>query len=349
MRTPLLLAAMATMFISACSKPDNSTSDTPPPFVKTVTVQSDSGAMLGLSGTVRARVESPLSFQVGGRIAQRLVDSGQLVRAGQVLFALDTRDLQQQVNASEADVAAAEASLATANADLTRSQQLFDRGLASEQALERAQLVLQEAQARRDASNARLAQARNAFEYGKLASPSDGVLIDVRGENGQVVAPGQAVAVLAQAGQREVELNFPEHEVPPQSGVVLLNDGSTIALTLREVAGSADSQTRTVRARYRITENAERLVLGSVVRTRFHAAEHETVEFSVPIAALDDRGHGPRVWRLDFQRVNPVAVDVIAISNDRARIRGPLTTDDRIVSLGTHLLIDDMLVRELAR
>lgn len=349
MRTPMLAVVFAALWLSACSSSQDTEQSKLPPFVKTVTVQSDSGAMLGLSGTVRARVESPLSFQVAGRIAQRFVDSGQQVKAGQVLFALDTRDLQQQVNASEADVAAAEASLATASADLVRSQQLFDRGLASEQALERAQLVLQEAQARRNASKARLAQARNAFEYGKLASPSDGILIDVRGENGQVVAPGQAVAILAQSGQREVELNFPEHEVPPQTGVVLLNDGSTITLTLREVAGSADAQTRTVRTRYRITENAERLVLGSVVRTRFHATDNTDIEFSVPIAALDDRGHGPRVWRYDDGQVNPITIDVIAISNDSARIRGPLTTNDRIVSLGTHLLLDGMAVRELAR
>jgi multidrug efflux pump subunit AcrA (membrane-fusion protein) len=71
--------------------------------VRTTTIEPALGAAQGLSGTVRARVEAPLAFQVGGRILARRVDAGQTVRAGQVLFELDPADLEQAVRAAEAD------------------------------------------------------------------------------------------------------------------------------------------------------------------------------------------------------------------------------------------------------
>ncbi|HQR54492.1 MAG TPA: biotin/lipoyl-binding protein [Burkholderiaceae bacterium] len=66
---------------------------------------------------MRARVEAPLAFQVGGRIVARRADAGQAVGAGQVLFELDPSDLDQAVRAAEADVAAADTAWRTAQAD----------------------------------------------------------------------------------------------------------------------------------------------------------------------------------------------------------------------------------------
>ncbi|HNR00395.1 MAG TPA: biotin/lipoyl-binding protein, partial [Trueperaceae bacterium] len=77
-------------------------------------VQPVGAAAQGLSGIVRARIEAPLAFQVGGRIIARRVDAGQAVSAGQVLFELDPADLEQAVRAAEADAAAAETAWRTA-------------------------------------------------------------------------------------------------------------------------------------------------------------------------------------------------------------------------------------------
>src|SRR5690606_10807896 len=69
MRFSPLLLAVCVLLLTACNDtPEPKTAAAPPPLVKTVAVRGGSGATLGLSGTVRARVESPLAFQVGGRI-----------------------------------------------------------------------------------------------------------------------------------------------------------------------------------------------------------------------------------------------------------------------------------------
>ena len=83
------------------------------PFVRTVAPRTAGGDSLLLSGTVRARQETPLAFQIGGRIASRHADAGDAVSAGQLLFRIDPRDLAAAAQAAAADEAAARAALAT--------------------------------------------------------------------------------------------------------------------------------------------------------------------------------------------------------------------------------------------
>lgn len=320
-----------------------------PPFVRTTAVTGDAGAALGLSGTVRARVESPLAFQVGGRITKRRVDAGQSVRAGQPLFELDTRDLEQQVRAAEADLAAAKAALATADADLERQRQLQTKNFISTQAVERAQLLRQEAASRHSAALARQAQARNGLDYGALVAPAAGILIDVSGEPGQVVMAGQPVALLAQSVEREIEVSFPDNAAPPRSGEALTAEGKRLPLKLREVAGAVDPQSRTRRARYTVLAQQESLVLGAVLRARFATKGSDNNAVTVPLGAVDERGKGARVWLAKSGVVQPVAVTVLKIDGETAQVSGPLTTDDQVVALGTHLLTENMKVRELPR
>lgn len=323
--------------------------ETKPPFVKTAAVVIAQQRMLGLSGTVRARIESPLAFQVGGRILMRKVDAGQSVAAGQALFQLDTADLEQSVRAAEADLAATEASLAKAQADLERDRKLRKQSYISPQALEHTELAVKESKTRRDATEARLVQARNAKGYAVLNSTADGILIEVNGEPGQVVAAGQAVATLAQAGPREIEVYFPEDMTPPEQGSVLLGDGGRVALKLRETAGSVDALGRTRRARYTLAEDSGNWVLGTVVRTEFAAEADLGQLFSVPISALDERGQGVRVWRVQDGAVHALPVQVRSLDDRSARIQAEMKEGEPVVALGTHLLTEGMAVRMLPR
>jgi len=317
-----------------------------PPWVKTTRVELSNASVLGLSGVVRAQVEVPLSFQVGGRVTARKVDAGQQVKAGELLFELDKRDLQQSVKMATATLQAANLALASASNDLLRHQQLQARNFISTQALENSRLSVREAQTRRDVALAHLGQTRNALNYGELRAPDNGVLMEVAAEVGQVLGVGQTVAVLAQDGARDVEVSFPEQIKPPAQGELLLAQGPLV-MTLREQAGALESMGRTLRVRYSLPNNADALMLGSVVRTRFSTSAIAGRTFSVPLAALNERGSGPCVWRLHEDQVSAVAVTVLTLDSEKVQISGPLNPGDHIVALGTHLLAERMKVREL--
>lgn len=338
-----------TLAVSGCG-PAATEAPALPPLVKTVALSPVQAPVSGLSGTVRARVESPLAFQVGGRIAMRRVDAGQGVSAGQVLFELDKRDLDAHLQAAQADAAAAEAALALAEAELKRGEQLQQSQFISSQALERAQLARREALTRRDAAAARLRQSANTQGYGSLRAPAAGVLMEVTAQAGQVVAPGQTVAVLAQQGEREIEVFFPDNTTPAAAGRAWLPQGP-VPLRLREAAASVDPLGRTRRARYTIQAPVGTLLLGALVRTEFQHAAAGTpaaMGWTVPIGALDERGQGPRIWLVQGSIAQPRAVKVIALDAEQARIAVDLPANSRIVALGTHLLQDGMAVRELA-
>ena len=66
---------------------------------------------LKLTGTVETTTVA-VSFKVGGRLKERLVDEGQQVQAGQVVARLEDDELQEEYQLRQADQRAAEAGLA---------------------------------------------------------------------------------------------------------------------------------------------------------------------------------------------------------------------------------------------
>lgn len=132
------------------------------------------------------------------------------------------------------------------------------------------------------------------------------------------------------------------------AGRITLADGRTLELRLRDVSGAVDPQSRTWRARYRVAEGGLDLALGSVVRVAFEIGGGPGPTLEVPIGALDERGAGPRVWRIVDGRAEPMPVEVLALTAETARIRADLPEGSRVIALGTHLLAPGMAVRERA-
>ncbi|WP_243301638.1 efflux RND transporter periplasmic adaptor subunit [Geothrix oryzisoli] len=91
---------------------------------------------LKLSGNIEV-IQVEASFRVAGKVLERPVDEGQVVRAGQLIARLDAQDLEQQVAMRQADAATAKAAL---DAALAGSRQ--EEVEASRAALEQAQADL---------------------------------------------------------------------------------------------------------------------------------------------------------------------------------------------------------------
>lgn len=342
---PFLLLVL----FGGCAKSESGSDERPqPPWVKTVALRPDGRPVLTMSGTVRARYETPIAFQVGGRILVRDVDAGQQVEAGRRLFRLDPQDLDEAERAAAAQLAGAEAALETETKVLDRRRNLRLSDAVSQEELERAEFALRDAVSRRDAARANLAQARNARTYTELRAKRAGVLIEVMGEPGQVVPAGQTVAVLAQEGEREIEVFLADSGRPPRTGTVRLAQGETFPLVLREVVGAADPVSRTWRARYRVLGGKTELPLGTVVHVSLAGQEAPEASFLVPVGALDERHGGPHVWHVIEGRVEPVSVEIVALDLEQARIHTTLPAEAHIVALGTHLLAPGMAVRERA-
>jgi HlyD family secretion protein len=89
-----------------------------PVTVSVAPVQSNVRQQVFGLGTVGARVQSNIGFEVAGVLVALGADQGDQVRIGQVLAQLDVRDMEAQVAVAKAGVAQARAGLEKAKADV---------------------------------------------------------------------------------------------------------------------------------------------------------------------------------------------------------------------------------------
>ena len=172
-----------------------------PLLVKTQQAGMGTQAQAGsYSGTVKGRYETNMSFQVGGQIIARNVQVGSRVRAGDVLMVIDGRDVIQQSNQGDAQVASARAQLDLAKRNLGRYTQLYRENAVSRSTLDQYQANYDAAFAAYRSALAQQAQGHNAMGYTNLTAGANGVVSAISAEEGQVVAAGQTVLTLVQSG-----------------------------------------------------------------------------------------------------------------------------------------------------
>lgn len=333
---PRLSAIAGALVLAACGNPPPPPA--PPPFVKTVVVGAQpESASASYSGEVRARHETTLAFRVGGKMIERLVDVGAAVKPGQMLARLDPADLALQAGQAEAQRALAEA-------DARRYRDLRARNFISQSALDAKETTLRTA-------DAQAALARNQSAYSVLKADKAGAIAQVLAEPGQVMAAGQPVFRLAEAGEVEVAISIPESRldglkpgVPAE--VTFWNQHKPLRGRLRELAPVADPATRTYAARISLSDADAAVVLGMTATVRF--LEGDDKALVIPLAAVFQQGPRPAVWIVgadDSVSLRPVAL--AGYRDAGAVVADGLKPGERIVAAGVHKLNAGEKVRPL--
>lgn len=354
-RRNLLLSTLVGVMpfaLVACSDQTLPDPRTDAPLVRIATIQSATSTSRAFTGIVAARVQSDLGFRVSGKVLQRLVDTGQTVKRGQVLLRLDPVDLQLAAHAQREAVAAARARAQQATDDEARYRALRGTGAVSASAYDQYKAAADAARAQLSAAEAQAKVAGNATRYAELLADADGIVMETLAEPGQVVSAGQTVVRLAHAGPREALVQLPETLRPAvgssaQARLFGRQDVS-VATRLRQLSDVADRQTRTFEARYVLDGDLADAPLGTTITVQI--SDPQTITPSavqVPIAALYDAGNGPGIWiiRGEPAQVAWTPVSVQSLDDESARVSGAIKTGDKVVALGAHLLRDGQPVR----
>jgi RND family efflux transporter MFP subunit len=349
-----LIASLWVVCLGACDKP----APLPPavPLVVTEKAQyGDAGAYASFAGEVRARSESALGFRVPGKITERLVDVGALVKAGTPLARIDARDLQLNSAGVRSQLAGAQADVVQAQADYARYNELFQKKFVSGAEIDKRKATLDVAQARLDQARAQLNVADNQNTYATLRADRDGVITAVEAEAGQVVAAGQAVVRLAREAEKEILIAIPENRLPQ------LQAAQKIDITLwaapdkrylgrvREIAPSADAVTRTYAVRIAVAgaDADMRLGMTASVRVLQAGAANAVV---LPLTALHQKGAATALWIVEraadgTNAVKLVPVSVGAFREDTVTIVSGVKEGEIVVTAGVHKLTAGQNVR----
>lgn len=303
--------------------------------------------------SIRPRIETDQAFRVTGKVVRRFVETGQRVKAGDLLATLDEADLRLQKEQADAELAAARMALEQASADERRAQKLRKDGWTAQAALDRQRTAAEEARGRNQRAGRAVELAQNALDYASLRADADGVVTATFIEPGQVVAAGQSAVRVARSGELEAVVAVPEAFVSAvgagEASLFLWSDpGKTYRAKLRELSPSADPMTRTFAARFSIVGAGSAIALGMSATLTIETPRAGSAA-AVPLAALFNQGDGPCLWKVEGDgRLTLAPVTVLRYEAKTALVTGGVAEGDNIVVLGAHKLDPGQKVRPVA-
>jgi len=338
---------------AGCSEPPAPAEVVRPVLTREVAPPSDIAAVAAFAGEVRARHESDLAFRIPGKVIARHVETGSVVKRGQLLARLDPQDVQLQAESARAQVASAEAEQTWAKAEFDRYQALHEKQFVSSTVLDQKRNALASAEARLRQMRAQQSVSANQSAYASLVAETDGVVTTVNLEPGQVVAAGQPVLRIARPEDKEVAISVPEGRIEelrrsPGLFVTLWTDpGRRLQARVREIAPHADPVTRTFAVRVTVVAPGEAVRLGMSANVIVPGARAVTGVI-VPLTAVGDVAGKPTVWVVDTQAstVRPVPAEVHAWLEHGAVITSGLQGGERIVVVGVQKLRAGQKIRQ---
>ena len=142
-----------------------------------------------------------IQARVSGFLEKRVYTEGGLVKEGQVLFLMDAKPFQVQVDAHAAELAKQQASLDMARANLERTKPLAEQDALSQKDLDDATGQFHAAEAAVEGAMAKLESAKLDLSYCTIVSPVAGITGAAQQQDGTYISPQNSllttVAVLS--------------------------------------------------------------------------------------------------------------------------------------------------------
>ena len=258
-RAPSLLAFSLLALLVACRP----AAEPPAPEIRPVRVMTVTktvgGETVTLTGNIQAQTEVNLSFRIDGRMIQRNVNVGDVVKPGQLVATLNADNEENALQSARASLAAARAQLVEARNNYDRYKTLLAQRFVAEAEFDRFAAILKTAQAQVDSAQAQVNIAQNRLGYAQLIADAGGTVTAVGAEPGEVVQGGRMIVQIARQGGRDAVFDVSpqiKDSAPanPEITVSLPTDPKVTATgRVREVSPRADPATGTFRVRVGLT------------------------------------------------------------------------------------------------
>ena len=182
-RRSMLAMGIAILFVAGCGEKKEAGT----PIQTAVVERQDIVIDVEATGVVEPINVVEVKSKAGGQITRMNVETGALVRPGELLVQIDTRDVQNQYNQSVADERAAEARLQVSEAQKKRSDEMFKQRVITAQEHETAALDYANAQAAVIRARASTDLAKQRLEDATVTAPVGGTVIERTVSQGMVI------------------------------------------------------------------------------------------------------------------------------------------------------------------
>nr|WP_249139272.1 efflux RND transporter periplasmic adaptor subunit [Bradyrhizobium japonicum] len=311
-------------------------------------------------GTVIAYNTDVVRSQIQGQIVKIAFTEGQTVKAGDLLAQIDPRPYEAQIEQLTANRDRDQAQLVNAEANLTRYNQLGDKGYATPQLIETQTAQVAQLKAAVKADQAQIDQANVQLSYTRLTSAIPGITGVRQIDIGNVIHPTDpnGLVVVTQIEPISLLFTLPQTDLPviqehaakgslkviaySQDNKMKLDEG-TLLLVNNEIAGT----TGTVQLKAVFPNREHRLWPGQLVNARL-LLEIQKDALTVAGSAVQQGPNGSYVYVVTKDQTAALRpVHVAQISDGQALIDQGLKSGDVVVVDGQYRLTEGSRVRQL--
>jgi multidrug efflux system membrane fusion protein len=343
-KVALVVASMG--LIHACAPAQSQPAPPPAAHVEVAPVAFQSLRQWDeLTGRLEAIDSVDIHARVGGFIDSVRFQQGAKVRKGEVLFQIDPRPFQAEVDRAVAQLERAQAQAALAKADADRGQRLMDQNAVAQGELERLQAAAKSAEADVGAAQAALQTARLNLSFTRVISPIDGRVSRAVITPGNLITTNDLLTTVVSDGPIYATFNTDEQtylkyasaergkDAPVYIGL-MTEEGFPHKGKLAFIDNAVDVKSGTISGRAVFDNSDGQFTPGLFARVKLVSAESQTVAL-VPERALGaDLG---KRYVLVLTADNHVAYDPVTLGpavGELRIVRSGLKPGDKVVVSG---------------
>jgi len=283
-------------------------------------------------GTLEAVLQSTVSAQTSGRVAEILYDVDDFVPAGSVILRFTDQEQQAALRRAEAALAEAGAALDDAEKDLARVSELYERRVIAKVDLDRAIARRDAAKARVDSARAQVDTAGEQLGYTVVKAPYAGIVTARHVQVGESVTVGQPLMTGLSLDVLRVQVDLPQGVIEQvrkirKASIVMPETGDRVSVDRLVVFPYADPASRTFRVRLELPPGLKGLYPGMFVKAAFVIGDAQRTV--VPAKSVVFRSEVTGVYVID----GGVHFRQVRIGNrygDRFEVLAGLVAGDRV-------------------
>ena len=178
---------------------------------ETMTIQkSDIELPYKFSARMKGQNDVTITPQVSGQLMKIAVTEGQQVKKGQVLFVIDSRNAQLELEAAQANLQAALAQENSAKLEYESNKNLFDKKIVSSYMLSNSENAFKQAQASVAQAKAAVNRAKVNLGFCTITASVSGVIGEIPVRTGDQVSPMTQLTMLSGNTTMDAEISVTE-------------------------------------------------------------------------------------------------------------------------------------------
>lgn len=344
----VILAFVAKNYLKPDASANKANMQPPAPAVVLYEVsEKDLSSNKSFIGNVEAIQSVSLTSQVAGEIRNVNFKEGSFVKAGQLLFTIDSSHYQATVDLRKAEIQQAEAALVKAEKFLARLKAADKRSI-SESDIETAESAFLQAKATVSQAKAVLKLAEIDLAHTRITSPITGQIGAATYTKGNYVTPASgALASIVQMDPIRISFALPDKDYldqleqfkkngPVYETKLVLSNGNEFKIQGERdfESNRVDEKTGTLQMVIRFPNPEGILIPGSMVRVATKAVDHN-ISMVIPQESILADSQGSYVYTVDGENIaSQTRIEIGEEVGTMRKIIKGLKPGDKVVRIG---------------